>query len=48
MDGDSGLGRHRAALAKVANRFAKKDEERGGVCLLLTEAAQRDASAGWS
>jgi DNA polymerase V len=30
-------------LAKVANRFAKKDTERGGVCLLLTEATQRDA-----
>jgi DNA polymerase V len=27
-------------LAKVANRFAKKDADRGGVCLLLSEAAQ--------
>jgi len=30
-------------LAKVANRFAKKDPDRGGVCLLLNEAAQRGA-----
>jgi DNA polymerase V len=29
-------------LAKVANRFAKKDAGRGGVCLLLTEPAQRE------
>ena len=28
---------------KVANRFAKKDPATGGVCLLLDEAAQRDA-----
>src|SRR6202042_2411042 len=27
-------------LAKVANRFAKKDADRGGVCLLLSEASQ--------
>ena len=30
-------------LAKVANRFAKKDVERAGVCLLLDEPAQREA-----
>ena len=30
-------------LAKVANRIAKKDADRGGVCLLLTEQAQREA-----
>jgi DNA polymerase V len=30
-------------LAKVANRFAKKDLDRGGVCLLLNEADQREA-----
>ncbi len=30
-------------LAKVANRFAKKEPARAGVCLLLDEAAQRDA-----
>jgi DNA polymerase V len=29
-------------LAKVANRFAKKDADRGGVCLLLGEAAQTE------
>src|ERR1700761_9060220 len=30
-------------LAKVANRFAKKNPDRGGVCLLLNEADQREA-----
>ena len=30
-------------LAKLANRTAKKDPTSGGVCLLLTEAARRDA-----
>lgn len=30
-------------LAKVANRFAKKDPATGGVCLLLDETSQRDA-----
>ena len=30
-------------LAKLANRTAKKDPTSGGVCLLVTEAAQRDA-----
>ena len=30
-------------LAKVANRFAKKDAGRGGVCLLLDDAAQTAA-----
>jgi DNA polymerase V len=29
-------------LAKVANRFAKKDADRGGVCLLLSEASQTE------
>jgi nucleotidyltransferase/DNA polymerase involved in DNA repair len=32
-------------LAKVANRFAKKDPERDGVMLLLDEAAQDGALA---
>ncbi|MCQ6463407.1 DNA polymerase V subunit UmuC, partial [Vibrio parahaemolyticus] len=32
-------------LAKVANRRAKKDPARGGVCLLDTEAAQTEALA---
>jgi len=32
-------------LAKVANRIAKKEGERGGVCLLLDEAEQRAALA---
>jgi DNA polymerase V len=35
-------------LAKVANRFAKKYSDRGGVCLLLSEASQTDCSAGWN
>jgi DNA polymerase V len=29
-------------LAKVANRFAKKDADRGSVCLLLSEASQTE------
>ena len=50
MDRDSGLGRDRAdkTLAKVANRFAKKDADRGGVCLLLGEASQPNCSAAWN
>lgn len=32
-------------LAKAANRFAKKDTNRDGVCLLLTEADQVEALA---
>jgi DNA polymerase V len=29
-------------VAKVANRFAKKDADRRGVCLLLSEASQTE------
>lgn len=29
---------HTKTLAKVANRFAKKDEQRGGVCMLFEQA----------
>ena len=45
MDGDSGpVGiAPTKTLAKAAYRLAKKDADRVGVCLLLTEQAQREA-----